>query len=163
MEDLQGAQIIIQYGHHKVHHGDMFTISDVDTSVDIAAPKYWRVHTSAVKEVHVEVKVSASNAAVAYIYETPTVSTAGSALALVNRNRRSLKLLGATAFYDTTVSADGTLLEVQRVGTGQGQQGMNTGERGEEFVFDLNKDYIFKVVVGANGTSVEIHINLYEV
>lgn len=162
--DTHGYQVMIGVGHHKIHHGEMFTASDIDTSVDTATPKYWRIHTPADKIVHIAIKVSADNDAIAQIYRAPTVTGAGTGLNVINRNENSVKVPKSTVFYDTTVSNDGTLRETLRVATGTNNPnaGQSTGERGDEMPLLPNTDYTIKVTTGNNGTSVEMHMNFYE-
>ncbi len=165
IQDKNGYQVTAGVSHHKVHHGLLFTMSDIDINVDIAGPKYWRIHTPAGRQVHAEFKVSADNDAVAELYRAPTVSGAGSALTAVNRNENSPNLALSTVFKDTTVSNDGTLRETIRVATGTNNpnSGRATGERGDEWNLLPDTDYNIKVTVGNNSTSVEIHVNFYEV
>ena len=162
--DTHGYAVQIGVSHHKIHHGMLFSVSDIDTDVDVSGPKYWRLHTPAGINVHADIKVTADNDAVAVLYRAATVSGAGSALSVVNRNENSANVAATLAFKDTTVSSDGTLRETIRVATGTNNpnNGNSTGERGEEWELLPETDDTIKVTTGNDNTSVEIQISLYE-
>ena len=164
--DIHGAQAWIDWVHFLVHQKKMFSISDEDASVDTASPKYWMIKlASGVVALHFLAEVVGTAGIKAELFETPAITGDGSALAIVAMNRRRpLRTLpGVTAFYDTTVSDDGTRLAVTRAGGGNPSQPGGQARTEVEWKLETALDYIIKVTVVANGTTVTFGSNVYQV
>jgi len=164
--DIHEAQVFIDWEHHLVHVAKMFSISDEDASVDIAGPKYWMIKLAgAVPWLDAKFVIVGTAGIKAELFETPTITGDGSALAIVAMNRRRpLRTLpGVTAFYDTTVSDDGTRLAVTRAGGGNPSQPGGQARTEVEWKLETALDYIIKVTVVANGTTVTFGSNVYQV
>ena len=163
--DLDGAEVGISWEHHLVHHKKMFSISDEDASVDTNAPKYWMIKLDADAEsLHFKSEIIGTAGIKAELFETPTITNDGSALAIVAMNRiRPLRTLeGVTAFYDTTVSGDGDRLAVARAGGDKKNQPGGEARATVEWVMETALDYIIKVTPVANGTTITFGCNVYQ-
>ncbi len=166
--DRTGHLPVMEVAHHKVHEGDHYSVSDVDADVDIVGPKYWRITTpdSAI-EFHVTFGIAASAGVTVELYEDPTISGAGTAITIYNNNRlaTNLNTTTATAYYDTTTSADGTLIFTTKVGSaGPGviqRIGGNT-RNAAEWILKQNEDYLIKVTADADTTEVVWNAEFYE-
>lgn len=164
--DIHEAQVGIDWIHHLVHMKKMFSISDEDASVDIAGPKYWMIKLAAdILALHFEAEIVGTSGIKAELFETPTITGDGSALSVVAMNRiRPLRTLtGVTAFYDTTVSGDGTFLAVARAGGGNPSKPGGSARLNVEWKLMPGLNYILKVTTVANGTTVTFGSNVYQV
>lgn len=150
LQDKSGAMVLLPIEEHMNNHGFLFSVTDQDVDVDIATPKLWRVATPAAGEIHLRIQITASAAVVIQVSENPTVSTAGTGLTELNRNRRSDKTTEVTTFKDTTVSGDGTVLEVRRGGT-------PFLGKFEKIITKISEDYLIKVTAVADNTVVEFN------
>jgi len=163
--DVLGAQVTLDWEHHLVHMAKMFKISDEDASVDIVGPKYWMIKLAAdAPHLHAKFVVIGTAGIKAELFETPAITGDGSALAIVAHNRvRPLRTLsGITAFYDTTVSGDGTLLVVARAGGGRPLQPGGTARSEAEWTLETALNYILKVTVVGDGTTVTFGAGVYQ-
>lgn len=164
--DSEKYLVGISLPHHKVHEGIHYSFSDVDTDVDISGPKYWRLTTPDNDiEFHITIGIAASAGVTVELFENPTISGAGTALSIYNNDRRSGNTTTATAFYDSTTSADGTLIYTTKVGSaGPGVvQRIGGNTRNEaEWILKHNEDYLVKVTADADNTEVILNVEFYE-
>jgi len=169
VDDVDSSRISINLVHHEIHDGNHYTCNTLDTSVDIATPKYVRCTApDTPTRIHWVTEVSTDGAALVEFYEDPTINAAGTAMVEQNNDRNSGNTADLVCREDCTTQApnnDGTLLFSRFVG-GTGVGGSSTsGEFGsrQEWILDQAKEYIVKVTVGANGTQVSITNSWYEV
>lgn len=169
IDGVDQAKIGIDLPHHEIHDGNHYTCNVVDTSVDIAAPKYIRCTApDTTTRIHWVTEVSADGAALVEFYENPTINAAGTAMAEQNNDRNSPNTAELVCREDATTQApnnDGTLLFSRFIG-GTGVGGTSTsGEIGtrQEWILLQAGEYIIKVTVAANGTQVSITNAWYEV
>ena len=85
---VTGASVTVDSPHHEIHDGNSYvchysqTVSDTDDQSIIA------FKTGSLKYLHCSVSASCSTAAVAYIYEAPTITdNTGASLTVYNRRR----------------------------------------------------------------------------
>lgn len=165
-DPVEPAAVIISFSHHEIHEGNMYTTSVLDLDVDIAAPKYVMIRApNTATRIHAIFAVSSSGAALAQLFENPTVTLDGAPLVELNNERNSPNVAEAATFEDPTIAADGTQLFAERLG------GAGTGQRTlsgsvytrEEWVLLQAEDYIVKITVDADNTEVTLSIVWYEV
>jgi len=165
--DKSGAQVLIDFAHHAVHHGFLFTVSDFDTDIDIAAPKYWLFRTpNTNKRIHIIFDVGVSGGVQVDLYESPTITADGTAITPFNNdfNRNDVSVL--LVFKDPTVTADGTLKTSTRIGaSGPGNSDKVGGNLrpGSEYILKQNTNYILKITSDANDTKATMIAEYYEV
>ena len=160
------AFVIVDAFHAMIHIGRAFHLSDYDASVDIATPKRYRFVTpvEARGEAHFEWIVNADGPCIIELYEGPTSSGAGSALTPRNRKRESSNTTILTVTKDSTVSAPGTQLEIQRLGIGGNPSKSAGGDSNGRHEWELNGNTIYEVVItpDSNGTEVWASFDWYE-
>ena len=169
IDEVDQAKIGIDLVHHEIHDGNHYTCNSIDTSVDIAAPKYIRCTApDTTTRIHWVTEISADGAALVEFFENPTILADGNAMTEQNNDRNSLNTAELICREDCTTQApnnDGTLLFSRFIG-GTGVGGTSTsGELGtrQEWILKQAEDYITKVTVVANGTQVTINQTWYEV
>ena len=146
-----GALKVVDRLHALIHAEKHFVCSDIDLAVAIATPKYWRITAPATsKRIHFDFVVCTSAISTVELYENPTITAAGTALAEQNNDRNSLLNASATCFKDTTVSSDGTML-IECVAASGSKGGGEIGSR-REFILKQGEDYLVKVTPSANNT-----------
>lgn len=161
-DQISNALVTMDVVHAVIHDQLFYTVTDYDSSVDTAAPKYWRLTTPATGYVHIVAGVSMSGAGLVEVYENPTLSGAGTALTAMNNYRPSSNTATVTATADPTTSNDGTRIFVQYLGSNApGARFGGTLRQAAEFVLKQNEDYIFKVTPVSNSTAVSIVLELY--
>lgn len=167
-EYLTHVPINIDFFHHQIHRGGAFVVTDVDASVDIASPKYWRITTPASNYAHFEVFIWADAPGLAEVFENPTEDdpvVAGTALTAYNRNRNSSKNASINFKYDPVFAADGTKINHARIGTAAVipilSAGGQTGSR-KEIILKTNEDYVVKFTPDGDGTACWIQFDWYE-
>lgn len=154
--------VSIDYVHHRLHEGDLFSVNRVSTGVNIAAPKRFLLKSpDTATQPHFIFSVEAQPGAMVEVFENPTVTVNGSALTAVNNNRRSANTAEMAVFEDPTITVDGTSIFVDRTGT-IASGGKISIPYNDEFVLKQNTNYQIKVTPLADSTAVSAHFNWYE-
>jgi len=162
----QGSHSLVEisFSHHKIHKGEHFFSTVSDTDVDTLAPKYIRITTpNTTAWAHLLLRYTSTGAGLWEFFENPTLTGAGTAVTIFN-NRNSAGTPSVTAFQDTTVSADGTLLWSDRTGTNGVGLTRNSGSSGreDELMLKQNEDYILKFTPDADNTGIVVGASFYE-
>jgi len=165
LDHVESAVPTIEFEHHMVHDGYSYSVSDHDSSVDIASPKYWHIITpNTAKRCHVKIAVISDHAALVEFFENPTTTANGTALAAYNNDRNSINATTMSFYYDPTVTADGTRLVVEYIGTYNPKTRIGGSSRAEtEFILKQNEQYLVKVTPENDNTKVTVQIEFYEV
>jgi hypothetical protein len=158
----------IDYPHHEIHSGSSFTITDYDSDVDIAGPKYYRITTPDTKSwAHLTLEASAATAGLIELYENPTESepvVAGTAFTAYNRDRNSSSTASLVIKYDPTFTSAGTRIWHSRIGV-SGNPSVRSGGTSssrDEFILKQNEDYVIKFTSDADNNALWIIFNWYE-
>lgn len=159
-----GYLVSINLPHHKIHEESHYFWVDYDNDVDIAGPKYWRITTPATGFIHLTWCMCASLNGLIEVFENPTISAAGTSKVAYNSDRNSSETSTATHYYDTTTSADGTLLASFVIGSDGANPIGTTGGRSKhenEMILKQNEDYLFKFTAGTDNARASIHLEYY--
>ena len=164
---FKGAIIAISPEHHEIHCGDSYTAHHVADLGNGASINYlittpdWGDPVSGddpfgnqgIKVSHFIGEIQGEAETQVFFYESPTVTGAGTALNVRNRNRNSSNTDYLTITYGGTVSANGTELEHSQFGSGKViGGGIN---RTDEWVLKNNTTYL--IIVTNNTTSDNYH------
>ena len=106
--------------HDKIHAGEAFDVSTTFAAVAAAASRNFIVGNGS-KQLH-SLFIAASGAGADLtleLYESPTITSNGTALTPVNRRLASIKTSGASFYHTGTVSDNGTLKTIRVVPFGQ--------------------------------------------
>lgn len=162
---LVKARANIPIEHHMVHKGKYFFVTDYDSDVDIATPKYWHIKSpNSTTRIHLVIMLTTDLAAVIEFFESPTTTDDGTQLTAYNADRNSTNTPTATFYYDPTVSADGTLLQKDRLGTDKPPSRLGGHIRNAtEFILKQNTAYLVKISPESDNTKISLNIEFYEV
>lgn len=164
--DKSTTDVFINWIHHLVHAGRLYTISDIDVDVDVATPKEY-LFIPLAEETHIAFQVFATGGITLELFEGTTVSDNGSALTAQNNNRvHRAKSPQMQSFQDPTVTAPGTLLLTEKAGiSALTPIGTTVAQprQEEEVVFDDGLLYLLRFTPDADGTLVSFISSFYEV
>lgn len=162
VDPVSDGMFIIEEFHARIHEGTAFSASLVDTALGGSAnlDMLIRVVSGA---AHLQLGGSAGAAWHFFLYEAPTTSADGSAIAVRNRNRFSVNVATTLAFSGPTVTGVGTLLaEAVLPGGVKGQTTGSAGRGFDEWIFSP-ADYLVRLTnLSGGGTPASININFYE-
>lgn len=160
----------VDLSHAKNHEGLHFVVTDIDTSVDIATPKIYRIlsptfDSSAI--AHLIFQIETEPGALVEFFEAPTVTVAGTGLSEINMNRNSPNVAETSITSDPTVTANGTLLFSKRSGTTTlgGKVGLELSHV-NEFILDTTPSstvYQLRITPLVDATVVSVLFDWYEV
>lgn len=162
LDTIDGAQIGIDLAHHEVHEGNSFTTSDIDANVQVAAPKYWLIRIPDNVEFHTKISVESDTGALLEFFENPTINADGVVVPFYNNNRNSSKTTTMVCYRNPTAGADGTRLQVSRVGAGRDKKLGGVGRTQFEWILKSGEEYIIKITVDANGAEVTFTMDGYQ-
>lgn len=157
--------ITISTEHDRIHDGNHFTCQDYDEDVDIATPKYWHFKTSATLRDHLVFSLRAVASGVVEFFEEPTLTDDGVGLTCQNNDRESTNTASSNVYENPTVSADGTRLLVNVVGSNAGNAASREGgvtSRAREFILKKSTSYIVKFTTDDNDDQVSCCFEWYE-
>ncbi|MHA1852583.1 MAG: hypothetical protein ACTSUF_03640 [Candidatus Heimdallarchaeaceae archaeon] len=166
IENDLGNIPVIEEEHHQIHEGKHFFISDYDSDVDIASPKYWYI---AIPDTNVRVHgtflLKSSKNGTIEVFINPTITNIGTELRSINNNPDSSVIAKGKCYKDPTVTNDGTRIYVEVMGTDGANPIGDVGgisERKRELIMTPDKNYIIKFTPENNDTRVSILIEWYE-
>lgn len=181
IDDCTNSLQIIEYEHHEIHSGSSYTCSITQAVSDTNDRTIIAFRTpDSLKYLHLTASASATAAAVATIYEGPTITNnTGATLTVFNRNRTSTNTTGvwdtsqnpdvqgqATYFTEATMGnvTSGTAFPPIPLGAGQGPKAVGGLARGQqEYVLAPNTLYAFEVKSSTNDDNAHwIELDWYE-
>ena len=163
--DKHGVDVWLDWIHHKVHHGELFTMSDIDTDVDILVPKEY-LFVPKDDEVDIVFSVFSNKGLLIELFEGVTTSADGTPITAFNHNRiHSQRVHKMEIFIDPTVTVDGTRLSVIKIGdVAQGNRTIVGEARpGAELKLAPDIKYLIRMTADADDTTVNISASFYEV
>jgi len=161
--DPLGYLVNIPIGHHKVHAGEYFIVTDYDTSVDTASPKYWHIKAHTSKKSHLIIMINVDTAGLLQFFEISTLNADGTALTARNADRNNSATANTLFYYDPGVDVDGTTIEQYRIGVGGNQKLGGSTRQESEIILKLNTSYLIKYTPDGNGAKVTFQGEFYEV
>jgi hypothetical protein len=172
-DDSTNQVVTVDYEHHELHEGSMFTCHYVQEVTDIADRSVIAFTTPASKEVHMVVHASATAASELIILEGATGTTAGATdLTVYNRFRDSTNTslltsidgtLGSVSYYSLTTDTaitGGTEVYKEYIGAGKtGQASAGASRGGHEWILKASTVYDIELKAldsNTNGQNVEL-------
>lgn len=156
--DVSKVEVQEDLLHYKVHQGDLFFVSDRQTS---AAAVEYLLKTGA-KRLHFRIFLKTGGKVSIDFLESPSVTVNGTALTAQPFNRSENNPIVSTFFRGPTYSL-GTVFKVDQSGFGTSPgtaQAGGTGD-GEELVLPANSNYIVKLTPAAS-TDIISMFEVYE-
>jgi len=149
----------IDYAHKEVHGGNSYAAvrSSILSSGDSVTIHMQTPDTR--KWLHLIYEFQCSALATVTIVEGGTYVADGDTAIIVQRNRNSTNVSGASLWTGTATPTDGTTLGVYAIGankTGGGARGL------DEIILKQNEDYWLHILSGANSNACAIQLSWYE-
>jgi hypothetical protein len=164
IDTIEGAQVRIDLAHHMIHEGKGYTCDDYATGLGAGASKYWHFKApNTATRIHINATIFATDAGVAYFYETPTTTADGTALTPRNNDRNNATASTLSVWKDPTVTADGTQLGVSALGTNNPKTRFGgEAKQNFEWILKQNTAYLLKFTAANAGTAVNLGLEYYE-
>ena len=152
---IRNARVMIDVGHHKIHEGSAFRVTDPYTAGG-ALTRVWKITTPIGKKCHLLFQVSADIAFRAMLNENPALGTATwTDKTAYNMNRNSTNTPTTTVKQENaigTYASGAIILFDEFVGAGSGPTRFGGNSRAEaELILKENEDYGLEVTVGGAG------------
>lgn len=174
--DVQGVKIdkLTSYlvaltgDHSEIHDGSAFSANYFISALASSGTFKISLTTPATKYVHFRpVNISTSGDKVTVnVYETPTITVAGTLVASANRNRNSSAVAGTVIKQGVTATANGTIIDTVYLGGGTGIGQTVSGSslnQDNEIVLKPSTAYIIEVVNGsAAANNIMVKVLFYE-
>lgn len=159
---------MIELAHHRIHEGNHFFVHKISLGINIASPKYYLIipppsaGTDTI-EIHVIFEVVSDVGGTLILFENATIAANGTALTIINNNRRSTSTSQANVYEDPTVTTEGIEIFSERKGTTSTEVELGEFIRDdEEIIFHPNKKYLLKFTPLVDGANITIEINWYD-
>jgi hypothetical protein len=171
------ALTTIDYEHHELHQGSMFTCHYIQTVSDIADRSVIAFTTPAVKEIHMVVRAASTAASNLIILEGATALLPSAVdLTIYNRDRNSSKAseltsidatAGKASYYTLTTDTGitgGTELYNEYIGAGKTGQAVGGSSRGaNEWILKKSTVYDIELkAIDANDNVQNLELVWYE-
>lgn len=161
LDTTTGAVNTIDYTHHEIHGGNAYTITGLNSDIDVGQFLDLTVITpNTTKWVHVVFTTSGQLTYHAFVYEASVTNVAGSVKTAYNRNRNSSNVSGGTFREGDTFTTTGTLLWQMHFGAA-GKSGGIFGLR-DEFILKQNTQYLFRLESEIINNRVSASLDWYE-
>lgn len=163
--DESGSLIQISQSHTKVHQGLHYDVSKAFLAVASAGTAELLIKVPAALEIHIAYGVMSTAEGRFQLYEGPTITGDGTAVAVIQDNRSSSNTSTVTAFHTPTTSADGTLIKEVVIpgGSGGTRSGSDLHRKEDAFIFAASTNYLVRFTNDAVGTAnVSLEISFYE-
>jgi len=172
-DDMTSVLMSIDYPHHEIHGGSMYSISIYDADLDTDDELTIAFTTDdSLKWMHAIPLVSNSSASLFEILESPTITVdSGSQQVAVNNNRNSsnTSLISSiettptigSATINPTITADGTVIYSEIIGFGRGGGASSTRGVGEK-ILKQNTTYAYRLTGLADNGAASLAVVWYE-
>jgi hypothetical protein len=167
---MAGVTEIIDPVHAHVHEGIFFSGGHYNAAVANNGNLDLLIQTSALYPIHIVFSIAAGAECTYQIFEGTTFSNAGTAIAMNNHNRLSVKTFNGTVTHTPTVTVVGTAINsVQYVAAGpngalQTPSGGSSEGFSFEFILDVSQSYLVRVTnISGGATRVALRADCYQV
>ncbi len=159
---------MVELTHHRIHEGNHFLVHKISLGINIASPKYYLIipppsaGTNTI-EMHLIFEVDSDIGGTLLLFESSTIEDNGTALTIINNNRRSSSTSEVNVYEDPTVTIEGTLIFEERKGTATTEAEIGEFIRDdEEFVLHPDKNYLLKFTPLADNANITMELNWYD-
>ena len=160
--DEGGHLSVVQAHEHELHDGKHFFCGDLDSTVDIATPKFWLLQAPNPLRVHLFLEIEVSGPVIFDLIEEGTVSANGNTIPIYNSNRNSGNTSGAIFTSDPSSPSGGTAILTEYLGTTGKKEGVGA-LTGNPLILKSGANYFIKITAEGDGTLVCLHLSWTEV
>ncbi len=107
-DDATGAAVTIDVVHHETHEGEMWHAERTVTGVSDAASVNLLLHVGGAVDAHAVFEVLASGQVTVSLFESPTINTLGTAVAVYNMNRNITDTAHSQLYHTPVITTTGT-------------------------------------------------------
>jgi len=144
---VSGGQYISRAVHARIEDSNQWIASAVWAAVPSTNAVAFHIKTGANKNAHGVIRISSAAKVTYYIYENPTLTNDGAALANVCQNRQTTAIPDTACLTSPVITANGTLLESGMFGTaGKFTATGEQMENGGYFLLKKSESYLVIVV-----------------
>ncbi len=164
IDKLRGG-VTIDFDHHKVHEGDLFTAGDWQDGIADEATQDYLIRTpDSDQRCHIKILVAAALAGKLELFESPDITDDGTVVPSLNNNRNSSNIAGCLIFKGPTVGGGGTgtLLEPSQMPAGSKSKLGGEARTGAEWILGKNKEYLVRFTSQTANNIISIIIQFYE-
>lgn len=159
----------LDISHQKIHEGNHFDVHIVRTGINIVSPKNIlfippasATILSNTIEIHLIFSLTSNTGATIEFFEGTTVTNNGTALNIINHNRRSFLTSLCEVFENPTVSSTGTSIFVIRTGTATSAGNLILRRDEDEYVLHPGTNYLLRITPLADNTDMTIVLDWYD-
>lgn len=159
---------MVELAHHRIHEGNHFLVHKVSLGINIVSPKYFLIippssaGTDTV-EMHLIFEIVTDIGGTLELFEDNTIANNGTALDIINNNRRSTQVSSAEVYEDPNVTTEGITIFQERKGTTTSGDELGEFSRDdEEIILHPDKNYLLKFTPLANGANITMELNWYD-
>lgn len=161
IDEVTGAFTILEYEHHELHEGNMFTVLAV---VDLGNAEVYDtlvVAPDTTRWAHLVWEIEHELETQILFYRDTTYSDNGTEVASYNRNGNSTVNATTLVYHTPTVTNVGTLIAT--IQQGDGKKAGGSDRESNEFILKQNTAYLVRITnLTANNNLIFIKLNWYE-
>ncbi len=160
---------LVDTSHQKIHEGNHFDVHILRTGINIASPKnilFIPPPSDAVPSntigIHMILGLISNTGITIEFFEGTIVTDNGTAIDIINHNRRSSLTSLCKVFEDPVISSGGTLIFIQRGGTATSSGNITLRRDEDEFILHPDSNYLFRITPLADNTNMTIILDWYD-
>ena len=139
----------IDYAHHEIHDGSYFKASATsDLSINNTLD-FLLVTPNTTKWGHFFFTVENESEADMKVYEANVLTSNGTAVSAINKNRNSATTASITAFLYPSIGSTGSQIYTWHSGSGRGGGGSDRND--DEWILKQNSNYLMRITATAAG------------
>jgi hypothetical protein len=156
---IDNAIITMEHWIRKLYDGLVFHVCDI-VQKDKDYYRYVLIKVPSGYEAFLRWQLSSELGITFKIFENPTTTANGTAEPTYNMNRNSSNTNNVDAYYDPTVTDEGTEIIAQLLAGSN--QSASSGTSDIELVLKENEDYLLKIISRGNGNDMNYELNWFE-
>ena len=145
-------QVSVSHTHEQIHQGEASVVSMVVTMTAESTMQCQITTPASPIRIHFVLNCQASGNGITVTFYEGCQSTSGTPVAIMNRNRNSAKVTGATFVHTPAVSTTGTAIYTTYLAASK--QGGSVDHGTDEFVLLPNTRYLINLTVDAGQSAV---------
>lgn len=108
-DEATGGAVVMDVVHHEVHEGEMWHGERTVSGVADAASANLLLHVGGAVDAHAVFEVLASGQVTVSLYESPTINTLGTEVAIYNMNRNITETAHSQLYHTPSITTTGSV------------------------------------------------------
>lgn len=161
IDEATGAIASIEYGHHKIHEGDVFTVLEVTDLGNGAVRDILIITPDTTRWAHFVWEIEHEVETSIQFYRGTTVTDNGTLIPSFNRNGNSATTATTLVYHTPTITNVGTLIGT--IQQGDGKKAGGSDREANEFILRQNTYYLIRITnLTVNNNLIFMKLNWYE-